>query len=415
MKTSRLATFIALGLASTVSIARADDALKTSGYFRSGVGQSNGRERVCVSDGTSGNQFRLGNECGTYMETGFNYGIGAAKYDDSKARAHITFAYTDAPNRTQYESTKSNVMNVQLVESYADIKAEELNFWAGKRFYRWGDVHMDDFYYFAVANGSGAGVESIKTSYGTWALALLQETSTTASTSDGNLSLTSLDARLAGVKVTDSTTADVWLAEGYNAGGVTGSTSYKNFSGTALGLRFNSTWGDYQNMFALVYGNGAESSLDGLSVAAVTQGADTASGKSTKRAVENLFWKSTNWDVNGTLIYQETSTGPDSSATTKWTSVGVRPTYYLSDMYSIALQLGRSVVKVDSAKENYLNRGTLAFQIQPKMGLYSRPSLRFYVTNNDWNVENSTIRSSSTVLSTRADYAAFGTQLEVWF
>ncbi len=414
MKNTKRVSLVAIGLASILSVAQADDAFKMGGYFRSGVGQSGGRERVCVSDGTSGNQFRLGNECGTYMETNFNYGIGAPKYDNSTARAHITFAYTDTPNRTQYESTKSNVMNVQLVESYADVIADNVTYWAGKRFYRWGDIHMDDFYYFAVANGSGAGLESIKTSYGTWSAALLQETSTTASTNDGNLSESSLDLRLAGVKVTDSTDADIWLANSYNAGGYTGTTSYKSFSGTALGVRFNTKLEDWQNAFALLYGSGA-AQLDGLSVSAVISGSDTASGKTTARLVESLLYKGSRWDVDGTLIYQETNIGPDSKTTTKWSSMGVRPTYYFSDIYSVTGQVGRSAVKVDSGTDNYLVRSTLAFQIQPKTGFFTRPSLRFYITNNDWNNDNATVKAGSTVLANKTNYVALGTQAEVWF
>lgn len=385
-----------------------------SGYFRSGVGQSGGRERVCVSDGTSGNQFRLGNECGTYLETSFHYGLGAAKYQDSQAKAHITMAYTDSPNRTQYESTKSNVMNVQLVESYAEVSADNLGYWAGKRFYRWGDIHMNDFYYFAVANGSGAGVESIQTSVGTAAVALLQETSTTASTNDGNISASTLDLRLAGTKLNESTSLDSWLASSYNSGGTSGTTSYRSFSGTAIGLRFNTKFESWQNTFAVLYGSGA-SQLDGLTASAVVSGSDSLSGKTTSRFVENIFYKADRWDLNAAIIYQEANTGPDSKTTTKWTSVGVRPTYYFSDTYSLTGQLGRSSLKIDSGTDNYLVRGTIAFQVQPKMGLYSRPSLRLYITNNDWNNENSVVKASNTVLANKTNYVAIGTQAEVWF
>ncbi|OFZ31746.1 MAG: hypothetical protein A2622_04030 [Bdellovibrionales bacterium RIFCSPHIGHO2_01_FULL_40_29] len=400
----------------SASISYADNNLKMGGYFRSGVGQSQGKERICISNGTSGNEFRLGNECGTYAELGFNYGFGADKYADAATAVHITLAPVNTANQTATEAA-----TVNLIEAYGDFgKPNDIKIWAGKRYYRWSDVHQNDWFYFANINGTGAGVENVKASYGTWALGYMQESATAAAsaTDSGQVTKTVLDARLGKFIVADDHTMDFWLNVGNVSGGKKASPAigdFASFSGHAEGVRLNSSFGDLKNTFALVAGQGAMGSRDMTVTAVDTTLPDTVTKQTSILVLNNVYTKFSNWDLSATLMHEVKESGPDVKVKTAWTSIGARPTYYLTDMYSISTEVGYSVVKVDSLDDRKLTRATVAFQVQPAAGLFTKPTLRFYASHNTWNNENTLIKASSPILTDKTNYLAVGTQIEVWF
>jgi maltoporin len=100
-------------------------------------------------------------------------------------------------------------------------------------------------------------------------------------------------------------------------------------------------------------------------------------------------------------IYETWNPGTADYDSGRWISVGARPTYFFTDHYSLAFQLGASNVKqpgpAGSVASTPLVRATLSPQITPKAEFYSRPSLRAFLTR------------------TFGQETAYGFQGEVWF
>ena len=75
-----------LGAVLALSVAsQAHAELEYGGYFRSGTGFNSlgGKQKCFTNTGTSGNEFRLGNECGSYGEASFTYNFAKGKAKES--------------------------------------------------------------------------------------------------------------------------------------------------------------------------------------------------------------------------------------------------------------------------------------------------------------------------------------------
>ena len=210
-----------LGLLATGSAYALAPDFKT--YLRAGTGANGkGGGMECVSNrGAGGNEFRLGNECGIYGE--FSLGTYMLKPENEQQpfwRLFSNFALS-YENRTDWEGDNPN--GWVLRELYTEGgRIDGLNFsvWVGKRFYRWGDLHMDDFYAVDMS-GPGGGIGDIKTDLGNWSVAIIQNTSskelngsgTAVITTVGHAAKTTLHIRLDDSKTLVGTFS-YWLAGG---------------------------------------------------------------------------------------------------------------------------------------------------------------------------------------------------------
>jgi maltoporin len=121
------ATLLAMGFLLLGQAATADTALPVdltfAGYMRSGTGDNDkGGKQVCFNNpGSVANEFRLGNECGTYGEASFRVEMLKPKTEaDPFFRSQLTFAYFP-PNDSQYEDTAvAGNHDINVVEAYVE-------------------------------------------------------------------------------------------------------------------------------------------------------------------------------------------------------------------------------------------------------------------------------------------------------
>lgn len=377
------------------------------GYLRSGVGNNlSPKKQSCFSNpGSSGNEFRLGNECGTYGELTTAFEFLEKNELNESFKIQTTAAFFPSEN-TQY-GDESNQNDIDIVETFAQSKKLEgapFTYWVGKRFYRDVDVHMNDFYYFAAMNGIGAGVSDIPLFGGNFKVAYLQETQTSTSNSD-KLTKSFLDFRLFDLSLNQQNSLNFWTSFGVSPKGYIGSTQYEKLTGELFGVRWRKNLASGFNDFAIIYGQKLLSSISVYGNSEVKPFYDN-NDKYTFRVVEHITTKvSEKWELHASATLEQRNDGLRDST---WWNLGTRPMYFINDNVRFVTELGHSEVK-NSTRTLTLTRVTIAYEIAISKSIWARPVIRAFATKSMWNEAN---RSN---FDGKKEGHAMGFQTEVWF
>lgn len=418
------------------------------GYFRAGTGWNTqgGRQECFTNPGTVGNEFRLGNECGIYGEASLRMHL--IKSDSLKEpffRAQTTLAYFP-PANSQYEDNDADGRDINVVEAFVEggnFDGVPLYYWAGKRFYRSVDVHMNDFYYFGNMSGTGAGVGSEDIGLGKLKFAILQETATSVSatsikrnesnvdrvqTQVGPLGKTAFDLRWEDVALTADDSLNFWAVFATTPPGYEPSTNknYNQGQGYVGGVRYHRTVGTGFNDLAVVYGTGVMQSLDMGSGTSIENNSGVDFDRAHRlRVVEHLLWNMADQlSTEFAATYEDRDSGAATDAHSTWWNVGVRPVYYISDHYRVALEVGHSVVRDDADRDaggnrvgdRHFTRVTLAPELAISRSFFGRPVIRAFVTHTTWNDDNKDfIVKNMPAFTDKTSGTAVGFQTEVWF
>ena len=112
-------------------------------------------------------------------------------------------------------------------------------------------------------------------------------------------------------------------------------------------------------------------------------------------------------------IYEDRDFDNDSGG--EWMSVGVRPTYFWSPVFSTALEVGYDNVSFDDGSDDAdLTKLTLAQQWSAGDTFFARPVIRLFATYAMWDEESYNAASDS-IGPDEGDGLTFGAQAEVWW
>lgn len=146
------------------------------GYMRAGYGvDGDGTSQTRFIAPGAGAAYRLGNENDTYMETGFSwYNVDEEEDDPAVFGTHFLLAYLSRDKNT-FIALEGDSGTVSLREAYATVRnvnPEQPNatFWAGQRYYRDHDVHINDFFWLDMS-GYGGGFENYDAGFATVSIA----------------------------------------------------------------------------------------------------------------------------------------------------------------------------------------------------------------------------------------------------
>ncbi|ATH79542.1 maltoporin [Vreelandella venusta] len=420
----------ALCLASGLSAAAAPD-IDFTGYARSGIGNTaGGGDQACFKANGAGAKYRLGNECETYAELGF----GSTLYEEGDK----SFYFNSMVGYHSNQLNDSEDTGVEMRQLYVqgDNIVEALpgaSIWAGKRFYRRHDVHINDFFYWD-STGPGAGIENIDVGTGKLHLAWMRATGTDDTEfpdADNRISNDTLDIRWSDIPVN----ADGKLVFGYNYGRAQLSDAQEQYyngseaeRGHLLTVQHEqSNWFGGTNKFAVQYGT------DGIINAGNGQG--RMNGNPSADAVGGDMWRVINhgnvWlspgkvDLLYAAIYEKKDFDDGSGQT--WISGGIRPSYYWTDNLSTALEIGHDHVSFENGgADSNLTKVTLAQQWAAGVSGFARPVIRTFVTYADWHGRDAfQDDGSSRALDADTvgdainigdhDGVTFGVQMDVWF
>jgi maltoporin len=422
------------------------DFVDIGGYFRAGYGRDNeGGPQVGFQAPGALAKYRLGNEAENYGELTFgkNFYVPGLFSPDApppaddaalgpvarvQARVSIFNPYQDLLN--------SGATDFGLPEAWASIgnvvdSQPDMKFWAGSRYYRRYDIHINDFYFYNMS-GTGGGVEDIEVPFGKLAFAWIGGSSSSGFSSlpvpDPNnkagFSKANYDARL----------YDVGLPLGKGEFGVTyaradsgldsAGNSAPDSDGVAftfLHLRDGMISEDGQNRFSLQYGTGAAKTF--------TSGFETFSLPGTPgifirpdhrdswrfRATESFTANvSDSFSIGPAFVYQLTDY-KDGTGRVHWTSGGLRPIWHFNKYVSLAGEAGVDWVNNETAKtSDYLYKVTLAPQVSLGNRFMSRPVLRAFVTYAHWG-NDFVGQVGGNDYATKNDGLTYGVQMEVWW
>lgn len=387
--------------------------LDITGYFRAGYGRSDqgGQQRAFGIPGVS--KYRLGNETENYGELAFAktfYPAGAFSKgsgmgsNDPVARFNYRLAFADSYN-DYGSSADTDFSSPEVWGSLANVipGMPEAKVWAGNRFYRRHDIHINDFTYWDMSGG-GAGIEDIPFANGKLALAWIGDGAQSTiygyvSQPDplnvAGFSKTNIDLRYYDWKFLGGT-GELGLVYSNASSGLDSLGNQADDSdGFAIHLvRTDKAFLDPESLhkLSLQIGNGPAKTF--------TSGFDTfANATGTYiRPDPNESWRFRLTDqlvvkpldrlsIGTALVYQYTEFG-DGAPHQQWLSGGVRPIWHITDHFSIALEGGVDWVSntLDgTGNSGTLGKITLAPQLSLGDGFFSRPVLRAFLTYAAWS------------------------------
>jgi len=398
------------------------------GYLRSGVGATaGGGDQACFQAAGAPAKYRLGNECETYAEIG----LGQEVWSEGNRSFYVDsmIAYrsdqgndweaggtdTDGGENNPFDEAGTtsirqfNVVGKNLIPSLPGAAI-----WAGKRYYKRHDVHINDYYYWDVS-GPGAGIEDIDLGFAKASVAWIRNTDGDwvyqGSGTGTNLANDTLDFRLAEIDVNPGGKLEI----GYDYGKANltdeqeRDPGYEDQKGHLVTLEHTqSDWFGGYNKLALQYGT------DGIIGSSGRNNTGNSDGKMFRLVNQGVVGLSENIEMMYVQIYEDRDFDNDSGQT--WASFGVRPVYKWSDVMSTALEFGYDRVdpQADGERSRDLKKLTLAQQWSAGNSFWARPQIRVFATYAKWDGGRYQAASES-IDAGDDDGLTFGVQAEAWW
>ncbi len=396
-------------------------ALEFNGYLRSGAGSnSEDGAQACFQLPGAPAKYRLGNECETYAELGFNQNVFEGK-NGVKFDYHgmLSYSANQSAGTASYTSLKEDGRDIALRQNWIEVKGlQELNggsVWVGNRYYQRNDIHINDFYFWDTS-GTGIGVEGVKVGSVNLSYALFR------STFDQKSAATRHDFRVGGIGLGNA--GDLTVGLQYNTADSSVPANGQDGWGLTVMHFLGGVLGGFNKM-ALQYSEGTVAQFDYGYPA--TGSGNLAEGAKKTRFVEMLQWQSSpQFSGMATLIYQKTETPKNNwvGFNSEWLSFGIRPVYALTENFKLMAELGHDEIKPGSFSQikdkMKLDKITLAGAIGTGRGFWSRPELRVFYTYAKWNDAardngGGVAGGTSGPFGKNTDGSTIGFQVEAWF
>jgi len=383
------------------------------GYTRVGTGHTteSGSQQCFKLEGAA-TKYRLGNECENLAEFDFQKNI--AEFTDGSVLSAETMAIisNNYGHKQTFRMSDGNGY-ARLAQAY--IKwgnipwLNEGNLWAGRRYYKRHDVHINDFFYWNP-QGTGIGIEDVGVGDGPIKLSYFFSRQDNA---DQSLFISKHDLRMEGIPTNEGGSLNVGVNYYQTTGAIPGGDA--GMAVTVQHQQQNAVGG--RNVVAVQYGKAAGIGLGGTAVLA------SSKDNTRLRVVEAFEWQGDRLGGQATAVFQRTSF-PGATPDEEWTSIGVRPVYAFSDQIKVALEVGRDQVDTGTPAggKPELTKATIALAWAPRGTNWNqRPEFRVYYTQANWNTA---AQLAATPDSTLSDTGAFGTaknggnfgvQIEHWW
>ncbi|HYO83106.1 MAG TPA: carbohydrate porin [Bryobacteraceae bacterium] len=390
------------------------------GYFRSGYGlNSRGGQQVPFQAPGAEAKFRLGNEAETYTELIFVNNWLNPEPESDKAWMKAQFMVeANTTNSASYANFSGGVGNDQFRLREAFIQAGNIferqpnaKFWAGQRYYRRYQAHLNDFYILDMS-GYGAGIEDINARIGKMSVAFLAGARPDVLTQSGNYAKSNIDVRLYDVNAPGGKVG-MWFNCARAHGGTTeAGTVIPSSTGCAVGMAHQRLeWHGGYNWLSVQYGTGAASNFS-----TSIEDPSAFGGPSKRlRIVEHLLLQPTDkFAIMPIVVYQQTHNGHSREGWNRWISFGARPQVFLTKYVSLALEAGFDHTRGANGDSGWLRKFTVAPQIAAGRTFFSRPALRVFVTYADWSDSLRGLVGGHSFRD-RTRGITYGVQAETWF
>jgi maltoporin len=391
------------------------DFVDIGGYFRAGYGRdSRGGPLAAFAAPGAPAKYRLGNEAENYGELIVGKSVylpGAFRLDEDLrpdgtpsgpiARVQVRLSML-SPYATLGSSSGTTFGLPEAWASIGNVFASQpdVKFWAGRRFYRRHDIHINDFYFWDMSGGGG-GIEDVKLGPAKLAFAWIGFGSTSglgdvpepdptnaAGFSKSNYDLRAYDLPLLGGHAEFGVTFATIRSGLDQSGRHAPSSSGVAFSFVHTVTGFISDTGT--NKLSLQYGTGAAKTF--------TAGFETVDlpAGTFIRSEQQAAWRARvtehfiaslgpHFSLSPVMIFQATDQA-DGTGRQYWYSAGVRPIAHINRYFSVAVEGGLDWVRDTGANTSgVLGKLTLAPQVSIGNHFDSRPVIRAFGTFAAWS------------------------------
>ncbi|MGK9065043.1 maltoporin [Stutzerimonas chloritidismutans] len=398
------------------------------GYLRSGVGTTaGGGDQACFQVPGAPAKYRLGNECETYAEIG----LGQELYNEGGKRFYVDsmIAYrsdqgndweasgtdTDAGANNPFdEAGTTSIRQFHVLGENVIDALPGATLWAGKRYYRRNDVHINDYYYWDVS-GPGAGIEDIDLGFGKAHIAWMRNTdgdwTYQGSGTGTNIANDTVDLRLSDVAFNPG--GKLEFGYDYGKANLTDEQErdpgYTDQKGHLVTVQHEqSGWFGGYNKLAVQYGT------DGIIGSSGRNSTGNSDGTMLRVVNSGVVAVTDDIEMMYAQIYEDRDLDNDAGQT--WLSFGVRPVYKWSDVMSTALEFGYDRIdpQADGERTRDLKKITLAQQWSAGRSFWARPQIRAFATYAMWDGDRYNAASES-IDAGDDDGLTFGVQVEAWW
>jgi maltoporin len=404
-KMFRLSPLVGVLLATSVPAMAADlGGLEVMGYTRGGV--FNGTPRGGYSLGGDMQKFRLGNE----GDNGFELEL------------RKTFDAGDGMKWSMdYMPTIWNGVHYTN-QAYAEMTgldfAPAAKFWAGQRRLRIQDVHIVDHFFLDYGLNYGAGMTDYNLGFAKLGVGVFNggsldnQNSAQNNARRLNVDLSDIQSNAGGVVRVLGTVVSGNFQ--YGSPGSMLSVSHNQSDFLVKGLTntlFLQTASGHANLQGQFQGLGDATATTILSngVKLLTQ----QQGQKSNRIGDSINWQSGRFGGQALAVLQN-GKNDGTGINTKDTTLGGRISYALTNNFKMLVEAGMTSRKPDNSANQTLNKITIAPTLSLGSDFWSRPELRFYVTQANWNDAAATAQGGFGVAG-RTSATTTGAQIEVWW
>lgn len=392
------------------------------GYMRAGFGANDkGTQQIAFRAPGAPAKYRLGNETESYGELAFVNRYKPEILGGPSFNTQIRVGYNtpelmdDDPINDRLNMREAFCQATNLGWNFSP----DISFWAGERFYRRLDIHINDFYIYDMS-GYGGGFEDMNIPLGDSKLAVAYIGGSNDNyqfPKTGRVAKNSVDIRWYDLKVPWGK-ATLWAApSGVTSGIYTDDSgnqvTYPTAGGLALGfIHMHDIDPIGYNQITGQYGFGTGSDFSPNIQNPTPKLRDSWKFRLTE---SNVVQVNDHLSIMSDVIYQAGDAGQTGPAKLTWISGGFRPVYYFNKYVAIALENG--IDFIDSELDRYsgvLYKVTLAPMIKIDNTFFGRPEIRAYVTYAAWS-DGFKGRVASTAYDGDQAGLAAGVQCESWW
>lgn len=375
----------------SLSVHGIENKFGTVGYARLQTSFNDEKSDICFKAPGAGSKYRLGNECETWIETGL--------YQEIKLDNGITI-------HNQFRPVFSNANNksieyLQTDELYTEVSgifANSVSFWAGRRFYKRYDSHMND-YFFLNMSGDGVGMNDLNLGGVSLSYSYLFDRLHPQSLSgDEKVLMQSHDVRVS--KPTETGEITFFLnymnleEKTFDSG-----ATLRGTDGYAVGLLYRdghvvADWLGMrgENMTGLFYGRGLARGAGAYSpfrqeglVDTLLNRSETIDHSQTWRFINYNGFENDEWGIMSNFVYESTDDTEFKNVHQEWVSFGIRPYWFFHHNSRIVIEAGYDRVHDKLSGTTYgLGKVTSALEFALDKGIWKRPVVRLYYTQADW-------------------------------
>lgn len=364
------------------------------GYVRAGIGfAEDGEDQVCFRLPDAPARYRLGNECQFYGELGGRIGLKSEDNSPSDLEFVSRISLFSGPTNS-FDSTDLDLREIYLTSGAPFEGSTKV--WAGRRFYRRNDVHINDFFYW-TATGVGIGIEDIALDDDAkLSLAYFYTSSPDFFDFPEESTHHRLDARVHDIALggDHSLTVGVDLRLPVKGKDETSTT------GQTLTIQYNQSdlWGGFHTATVQI-GRGAATSLSNRS------NLDADASDIGIRLVDIITAQ-----ITRTTSMQWTGIAEFQSDRRNYYSTGARLIQMIHGPFAIAAEVGADWIDPENAPTQRLQKATLALEWRAGPKFFDRPSIRLFANFGNWNAAANAVGLGSERFSASA--TSFGLQVE---